>query len=35
MHRLILTSATYQQSTSHPDWKQYADIDPGMNCCGA
>jgi len=29
MHRLMLTSATYQQSTSHPDWKQYADLDPG------
>jgi hypothetical protein len=29
MHRLMLTSATYQQSTSHPDWKQYSDIDPG------
>jgi len=29
MHRLMLTSATYQQSTSHPDWKPYSDADPG------
>jgi hypothetical protein len=29
MHRLMLTSATYQQSTSHPDWKTYSDTDPG------
>ena len=29
MHRLMLTSATYQQSTSHPDWKAYSDADPG------
>jgi hypothetical protein len=29
MQRLILTSATYQQSTSHPDWKKYSDVDPG------
>jgi hypothetical protein len=29
MHKLMLTSATYQQSTSHPDWKKYADVDPG------
>ena len=29
MHRLMLTSATYQQSTSHPDWKAYSDRDPG------
>ncbi len=29
MHRLMLTSATYQQSTSHPEWKPYSDVDPG------
>jgi hypothetical protein len=29
MHRLMLTSATYQQSTSNPDWKSYSDADPG------
>jgi hypothetical protein len=28
MHRLMLNSATYQQSTSHPEWKVYADQDP-------
>jgi Protein of unknown function (DUF1553)/Protein of unknown function (DUF1549)/Planctomycete cytochrome C len=28
MQRLMLTSSTYQQSTSHPDWKQYSDMDP-------
>jgi mono/diheme cytochrome c family protein len=28
MHRLMLTSNAYRQSTSHPDWKQYAAADP-------
>jgi len=28
MHKLMLTSNTYQQSTQHPDWKKYSDIDP-------
>ncbi len=28
MHRLMLTSQTYQQSTGHPEWRQYAEVDP-------
>ena len=28
MHRLILTSNTYRQSTAHPDWKAYSEKDP-------
>jgi len=28
MHKLMLTSNTYRQSTAHPQWKRYADIDP-------
>jgi hypothetical protein len=28
MHRLMLTSNTYRQSTEHPEWKKYAEIDP-------
>jgi hypothetical protein len=28
MHRLMLTSNAYRQSTEHPDAKRYADIDP-------
>ncbi len=28
MHRLMLTSNTYRQSTESPDWKKYAEIDP-------
>jgi len=28
MHRLMLTSDTYQQSTSHPDWIKYSEADP-------
>lgn len=29
MQRLILTSAAYRQATENPEWKQYADADPG------
>ncbi|HVN04116.1 MAG TPA: PSD1 and planctomycete cytochrome C domain-containing protein [Bryobacteraceae bacterium] len=29
MHRLMLTSAAYQQSTAHAGWKAYSDTDPG------
>ncbi|MGH9671579.1 MAG: DUF1553 domain-containing protein, partial [Bryobacteraceae bacterium] len=28
MHRLMLTSNTYQQSTSHPEWDKNAALDP-------
>jgi cytochrome c553 len=28
MHRLMLTSNTYQQSTAHPEWKKYSESDP-------
>ena len=28
MHRLMLASSAYQQSTAHPEWKRYADLDP-------
>jgi cytochrome c553 len=28
MHRLMLTSNTYRQSTESPEWKKYAEIDP-------
>jgi hypothetical protein len=28
MHKLMLTSNTYQQSTEHPEWKKYAEADP-------
>jgi hypothetical protein len=28
MHKLMLTSNTYRQSTSHPEWKKYSEIDP-------
>jgi len=28
MHKLMLLSNTYQQSTGHPEWKQYAKVDP-------
>ena len=28
MHKLMLTSNTYQQSTHHPEWEKYSDIDP-------
>lgn len=27
MHRLMLTSNTYRQSTSHPEWKRYSEVD--------
>ena len=27
MHRLMLTSKTYQQSTGHPDWKRHGEVD--------
>src|SRR5207247_8328167 len=29
MHKLMLTSNTYRQSTEHPEWKKYAEVDPG------
>jgi len=29
MHKLMLTSNTYQQSTQHAEWEKYSDIDPG------
>jgi hypothetical protein len=28
MHRLMLTSSTYRQSTEHPDYQKYTEIDP-------
>ncbi len=28
MHRLMLTSNTYRQSTEHPDYQKYAEVDP-------
>lgn len=28
MHRLMLTSNAYQQSTAHPEWKKYSEADP-------
>jgi hypothetical protein len=28
MHKLMLTSNTYLQSTSHPEWKKYGELDP-------
>jgi hypothetical protein len=28
MHKLMLTSNAYRQSTAHPEWKRYVDIDP-------
>ncbi len=28
MHRLMLTSNTYQQATAHPEWKSYTESDP-------
>jgi Protein of unknown function (DUF1553)/Protein of unknown function (DUF1549)/Planctomycete cytochrome C len=28
MHKLMLTSDTYRQSTAHAEWKRYTDIDP-------
>ena len=28
MHRLMLTSNTYRQSTEHPEYQKYAEVDP-------
>jgi hypothetical protein len=28
MHKLMLTSNTYQQATAHPAWKEYTELDP-------
>ena len=28
MHRRMLTSNTYRQSTEHPRWQEYAELDP-------
>ncbi len=29
MHKLMLTSNAYRQSTGHPRWKEFAESDPG------
>src|SRR5262249_43230 len=28
MHKLMVSSNTYRQSTLHPEWKRYTDLDP-------